>query len=123
MISLALFHLISFIMLERVNLSFRSIHKDVWKQLKSALKVGFICSVLITLGQLSLCPGNKYLNQLTATRKCKLRIDMVNWDDISGYALYDTFDIGDESSGFMLTVGGYSGNTGLYICLMYVMLI
>ena len=48
---------------------------------------------------------------------------MVNWNDISGYALYDTFRIGDESSGFMLTVGGYSGNTSMYICLMYVMLI
>ena len=47
---------------------------------------------------------------------------MVNWDDISGYALYDTFDIGDESSGFKLTVRGYSGTAGLYICLIYVML-
>ena len=45
---------------------------------------------------------------------------MVNWDDISGYALYDTFAIGDESSGFMLTVSGYNGTAGRYICMCHV---
>ena len=83
---------------------------------ESASKDGFICSTykLVILGQLCPFPGNKYLNQLTANRTCKLRIDMVNWDDISGYALYDTFSIGDESSGFRLTVGVYNGTAGWY---------
>ena len=70
-----------------------------------------------------LFPGNKYLNQLTATRKCKLQIDVVTWKGISQYELCDTFAIGTESSGFMLTFGGYNGTTGRYLCFMYVMLI
>ena len=61
-----------------------SFYPQEWMEtVKSASKVGFICSVLVTLGQLCLFPGNKYLNQLTVTRECKLRIDMVNVDDIS----------------------------------------
>ena len=40
---------------------------------------------------------------------------MMSWNDVSGYALYDTFAVSNESNGFMLNVGGYSGTAGNFL--------
>ncbi|KAK3101055.1 hypothetical protein FSP39_000613 [Pinctada imbricata] len=56
--------------------------------------------------------GNSYLHQLTKNRDCQLRIDLVNRDNIARYAVYEHFSIGGENSGYRLSIGTYSGNTG-----------
>ncbi|KAK3108614.1 hypothetical protein FSP39_011871 [Pinctada imbricata] len=56
--------------------------------------------------------GNMYLYQLTKNRCCQLRIELVNWDNIAGYALYENFSITDENDGYRLRIGTYSGNAG-----------
>ena len=56
--------------------------------------------------------GNTYLNRLTKDRNCQLRINLVSWDDIEGYAFYDFFRVADENDGFRLQLGNYSGTAG-----------
>ena len=60
--------------------------------------------------------GNDRLSKLTSTGQLKLRIDMwVNWTHYT--AEYSTFSVGDESTGYVLHQGGYSGTAG--DCLNY----
>ena len=47
-----------------------------------------------------------------------MRVDLTDWDGNHAYAKYSIFSVGNESSNFRLTVGGYSGNAG-NITLMY----
>ncbi|XP_033628302.1 ficolin-2-like [Asterias rubens] len=56
--------------------------------------------------------GNDNLHRLTAQGEYELRVDLTDFDDVTGYAIYDTFSIADVSDNYRLTVGGYSGNTG-----------
>ena len=45
---------------------------------------------------------------------------MVDWSNHAAYAKYSEFSVGDEASGFKLTVGGYSGTAGrTVICKLY----
>ncbi|KAK3102091.1 hypothetical protein FSP39_008649 [Pinctada imbricata] len=59
--------------------------------------------------------GNSYVHQLTKNRDCQLRIDLVNWDNLARYAEYEQFSIGDENSGYRLSIGTYSGNADVYL--------
>ena len=55
--------------------------------------------------------GLDRLHQLTQ-RHCQVRFDL---QDINGtwcYAQYSSFSVGDSSSNYMLTIGGWSGDTG-----------
>ncbi|XP_052098261.1 microfibril-associated glycoprotein 4-like isoform X2 [Mytilus californianus] len=56
--------------------------------------------------------GNDHLHQLTSQGKYKLRIDMEDFENNQKYALYKKFSVGSESSGYILDVGGYSGDAG-----------
>ncbi|XP_033628208.1 fibrinogen-like protein 1 [Asterias rubens] len=56
--------------------------------------------------------GNDNLHRLTAQGEYELRVDLTKFDNVTGYAIYDTFRIADVSHNYRLTVGGYSGNTG-----------
>jgi hypothetical protein len=42
----------------------------------------------------------------------ELRVDLTNFEEEKAYALYSTFQIGDESTKYKLTVSGYSGTLG-----------
>ncbi|XP_071807613.1 microfibril-associated glycoprotein 4-like [Asterias amurensis] len=55
--------------------------------------------------------GNDNLHRLTAQGEYELRVDLTDFDNVTGYAIYDTFSIADVSYNYSLTVGGYSGNT------------
>jgi hypothetical protein len=44
----------------------------------------------------------------------------MSFDDEEAYALYSTFQIGDESSKYQLTVAGYSGTAGIYVLRSFV---
>ncbi|XP_071807702.1 uncharacterized protein [Asterias amurensis] len=56
--------------------------------------------------------GNDNLHRLTAQGEYVLRVDLTGFDDVTGYAIYDTFSIADVSDNYRLTVGGFSGNAG-----------
>ncbi|XP_071807448.1 uncharacterized protein [Asterias amurensis] len=56
--------------------------------------------------------GNDNLHRLTAQGEYELRVDLTDFDDVTGYANYDTFSIADVSDNYRLTVRGYSGNAG-----------
>ncbi|OPL33897.1 hypothetical protein AM593_01931, partial [Mytilus galloprovincialis] len=56
--------------------------------------------------------GNNYINMLTSSGKYELRVDMVDKNNKTVYAVYKTFVVGDSASKYKLTVGGYSGNAG-----------
>ncbi|XP_076072125.1 ficolin-1-A-like [Mytilus galloprovincialis] len=58
------------------------------------------------------CLGNDHLHQITAQGKYKLRIDMQDFEKKSRYASYKQFGVGDEKSGYQLSVAGYNGNAG-----------
>ena len=60
--------------------------------------------------------GNDRLNTLTSTGNPKLRIDM--WkNEVHHTSEYSTFSVGNESTGYALHQGGYSGTAG--DCLYY----
>ena len=56
--------------------------------------------------------GNEHLHQLTAQGTYSLRINMDDFHSNQRYAVYNQFVVGDEKSGYKLTVGGYRGNAG-----------
>ncbi|XP_076113633.1 fibrinogen-like protein A [Mytilus galloprovincialis] len=56
--------------------------------------------------------GNKYLHLLTSSGSYKLRVELVRGDGANFYAEYSNFIVGDAQSKYILTVNGYSGNTG-----------
>jgi hypothetical protein len=56
--------------------------------------------------------GNEHLHQLTSQGKYSLRVNMGDFENNQRYAVYKQFVVGDEKSGYKLTVGGYVGNAG-----------
>ncbi|XP_048738822.2 fibrinogen-like protein A [Ostrea edulis] len=55
--------------------------------------------------------GNDAIHNLTKTNQ-ELRVELLSFDDEKAYALYSTFQVGDESSKYLLTVSGYNGTAG-----------
>ena len=47
---------------------------------------------------------------------CELRIDLQSFDSEERLAKYSTFVIGSESSNYVLTADGYTGNAGDSLC-------
>jgi hypothetical protein len=59
--------------------------------------------------------GNDVIHSLTKTNQ-ELRVEVTSFDDEEAYALYSTFQIGNESNKYQITVSGYSGTAGM--CLL-----
>ena len=74
------------------------------------LKLGIVLILIIVM---SIILGNEHLHQLTAQGKYSLRINMGDFESNQRYAVYKQFVVGDEKSGYKLTVGGYKGNAGM----------
>jgi hypothetical protein len=74
------------------------------------LKLGIVLILIIVM---SIISGNEHLHQLTAQGKYSLRINMGDFDSNQRYAMYKQFVVGDEESGYKLTVGGYEGSAGM----------
>ncbi|XP_025107127.1 ficolin-2-like [Pomacea canaliculata] len=53
---------------------------------------------------------NIYL--MTSSGNYSLRMDLTDWDNTTGFAIYDTFSISNESNNYTLHVGGYHGTAG-----------
>ena len=56
--------------------------------------------------------GNDAIHQITSSANYTLKIYLTDWDNVTVYAMYNTFRIADEADGYRLTIGGYSGNAG-----------
>ncbi|XP_077791950.1 angiopoietin-related protein 5-like [Podarcis muralis] len=58
--------------------------------------------------------GLVYIHALThqPDKKCELRVDMRNCKGKKGYAVYKTFEIGNEDEKYRLSLGKYRGNVG-----------
>ncbi|XP_052106204.1 ficolin-2-like isoform X1 [Mytilus californianus] len=56
--------------------------------------------------------GNDKLHELTSQGSYELRVDLGDFNGDKAYAKYSTFNIGDQSTNYTLTVNGYSGTAG-----------
>ena len=56
--------------------------------------------------------GLHKIRRLTKESPQTLRFDMSDFEGNSRYAQYQTFDVGNEASGYFHTVASYSGNAG-----------
>ncbi|KAL5011834.1 hypothetical protein ScPMuIL_010385 [Solemya velum] len=56
--------------------------------------------------------GNINLNNIVSQGSYSLRVDMSDFEGNSAYAYYSSFNVGDGSTNYRLTVGGYSGTAG-----------
>ena len=45
---------------------------------------------------------------------CEIRIDLEDFENVTKYAVYRNFSVGDQESGYRLTLGGYEGSAGNY---------
>ena len=52
------------------------------------------------------------INRLTKEQSNTLRVDLGDFDGNTRYAQYTTFSVGDNTTEYTLTVGGYSGTAG-----------
>ena len=52
------------------------------------------------------------INRLTKEQSNTLRVDLGDFDSNTRYAQYTTFSVGDSTTEYTLTVGGYSGTAG-----------
>lgn len=57
--------------------------------------------------------GNHRIYEIVSQGFYELRIDMTDFAGQSRYAVYNRFSIGDESSGYKLTIEDYQGTAGL----------
>ncbi|XP_056014825.1 fibrinogen C domain-containing protein 1-A-like [Ostrea edulis] len=55
--------------------------------------------------------GNDAIHYLTKTNQ-ELRVELLSFADEKAYALYSAFQVGNESSKYLLTVSGYNGTAG-----------
>ena len=56
--------------------------------------------------------GNDAIHQLTSGSSYKLKVVLKAWDNVTAYAIYDAFQISDETDGYRLTYGVYNGDAG-----------
>ena len=56
--------------------------------------------------------GLDYLHWLLSLSENELRVDLGDGKGSRSYAKYSTFNVGDESTEYVLSVSGYSGNAG-----------
>ena len=56
--------------------------------------------------------GNDAIHQITFSANYTLKIYLTDWDNVTKYAMYDTFRIANEADGYRLTIGGFFGDAG-----------
>lgn len=54
------------------------------------------------------CIGLNNLHYLTSSKKYELRVVLEDFDGKNVFADYSSFSVGDECSGFLLNVGGFT---------------
>ncbi|CAG2239205.1 Angiopoietin-4 [Mytilus edulis] len=64
--------------------------------------------------------GNDYIHTIVNSRSYMIRFDLEDWYGNVGYAEYETFRIGDDSSNYTLTLDDYDGNVQVNILKAYI---
>ena len=60
----------------------------------------------------NLWAGLEKVHAMTTAYDTELLVNMESFENESAYAQYSSFSVGDASSGYTMTVSGYSGNAG-----------
>ncbi|XP_061177098.1 ficolin-2-like [Saccostrea echinata] len=63
--------------------------------------------------------GNDFIHLLTKNGYNELRVDLQRLNGQKGYAKYSSFEVGDETSKYKLSVSGYSGSIFYHDSLLY----
>ena len=58
--------------------------------------------------------GNDHIHDITTGGNYRLTIRLTDWDNVTKYANYSTFQIADESKGYRLRASDYSGDAGKF---------
>ena len=66
-----------------------------------------------------LISGNEFLSMILAQGQYELKVELEDFSGETRYARYTTFNIGDQTSNFKLTVDGYSGDAGTSTTVYY----
>uniref|UniRef100_A0A8W8NVL0 Fibrinogen C-terminal domain-containing protein n=2 Tax=Magallana gigas TaxID=29159 RepID=A0A8W8NVL0_MAGGI len=56
--------------------------------------------------------GNEILHHLLNQGTYEMRMDMEDFDNQTRYVKYSSFNVGDESRKYKVTLSGFSGNVG-----------
>ncbi|XP_028982703.1 angiopoietin-2a [Betta splendens] len=56
--------------------------------------------------------GNEFVSRLTNHQSYKLRIQLSDWEENSGFSLYDQFSLDTEAQNYRIHLKGYSGTAG-----------
>ena len=56
--------------------------------------------------------GLEHLNQIISQRPHEMRVDMVDWANVTKYAYYNHFTISPASDKYRLSISGYNGTAG-----------
>ena len=56
--------------------------------------------------------GNDAIHQMTSSAHYILKIYLTRWDNVTKYAMYNTFTIDNEDHNYRLTIADYSGDAG-----------
>ncbi|ELT89917.1 hypothetical protein CAPTEDRAFT_135023, partial [Capitella teleta] len=56
--------------------------------------------------------GNDNLHALTSSGYTVLRVDMSDFEGVSAYAEYNSFNVEDAAANYRMVCSGYSGNAG-----------
>ena len=59
-----------------------------------------------------LISGNEFLSRISTQGLYELKVELEDFEGNTRYARYTTFEVGDRTSNFRLTVDGYSGDAG-----------
>ena len=74
--------------------------------------VAVVVYVLFVSNHHHLISGNEFLSRILTQGQYELKVELEDFDGNTRYARYTTFDVGNRTSNFKLTVGGYSGDAG-----------
>lgn len=56
--------------------------------------------------------GNDIIHQLTSNGNHRLQIIMTEFSNVMYHANYDSFSVSNETTGYQLSLGRYSGDAG-----------
>ena len=64
-----------------------------------------------------LVAGNKLLNIITEREPQAARFEVTDWDGETRYAQYSQFEVAGPEDKYRLSIDGYNGTAGKYVCL------
>ena len=70
------------------------------------------CVLFVSNHHHHLISGNEFLSRILAQGLYELKVELEDFSGNTRYARYTTFDVGDRTTNFNLTVDGYSGDAG-----------